>query len=172
MAAPPSAKLQNLSGDSIMNKKLSDDTDGLLALTQTLTHQQQGVNWITRKGLGIATVKLHIKGYVDSDSITHIDIQNIVAGRSSPTTELRQLDWQEREREAPIFSKVRMKALWIQLADVEDAFLKAGWKAEMNEGGFIESRVESIEGGWVQEQIWGFEGERRYVRRVFVEKKR
>ena len=44
----------------------------------------------------------------------------------------------------------------------------------MNEGGFIESRVESVEDGWVQEQIWGFEdfeGERRYVMRVFVEKK-
>lgn len=120
-----------------------------------MTHQQQGVNWITREDLSIATVKLHIKEHVDSDSITHTDIGNILAGRSSPTTELQQLDWQERERDAPIFAKVQTKTRWIQLADVEDAFLKAGGKAEMNEGGFIESRVESVEGGWCKSRFGG-----------------
>ena len=98
MAAPPTTTIANLTGTYIMvclrhppsfpprirayepyltssqSKTLSDPTDAVLAL--------QGVGWLKRKAINLATVTLSIKQYVDESGVTHVDIdQTATAAR-------------------------------------------------------------------------------------------
>ncbi|PBP16157.1 hypothetical protein BUE80_DR013039 [Diplocarpon rosae] len=171
MAAPAEQTLKDLSGQWVMNKTLSDDTDAVLAL--------QGVGWLTRKAIGLATVTLHVKQYVDESSITHVDIEQTATGGMKGTTELRILDWTDRSHNDYVFGNVTGKNRWSSLQDIDDAFLKDGWLegeeevAGPNREKHIESWVKNEEKGWTAQQIWGFatiEGKRYYARRVVVKK--
>jgi len=121
------------------------------------------------------TVTLYVKEYVDNSSITHIDIEQVGLAGIRGSTELRSLDWQERQRSDNVFGEVLGKSRWIAVRDVEDAYLREGWGEEMNrdDAMAMESNVKSVGNGWTAVQIWGFEqvdGERRYSRHVVVTK--
>lgn len=171
MAAPPTVTLKDLTGAWVMNKTLSDDTDAVLAL--------QGIGWLTRRAISWATITLHVKQYFDDKGITHIDIDQTVSGGINGTTELRELDWMEREHSDHLFGKLKGKSRWVELdnAEITDPFLKDGWEdgtpAGPNGEKFIQAWVVSEEKGWTADQIWGFavvDGARYYVRRVVVQK--
>jgi len=152
-------------------KTLSDDTDPVLAL--------QGIGWLTRKAIGLATVTLSIKQYTE-EGVTHIDIEQTATGGIKGTAELRTLDWSEREHSDHIFGNLKGKNRWCTL-DIckDDAFLKDGWLEgeEENSGPNGERHVQSYavneKSGWTGDQIWGFaivDGKRYYTRRVAVSK--
>ncbi|KAE9367748.1 hypothetical protein N431DRAFT_416569 [Stipitochalara longipes BDJ] len=173
MAAPPEVTLKDLTGEWVMNKTLSDDTDAVLAL--------QGINWWTRKAISFATVTLHTKQYTDDSSVTHIDIQQTATGGIKGTAELRELDWTERSHEDHIFGNLKGKSRWLTIdhPEITDGFLKEGWiegeeeNAGPNGERHIESAVVNEEKGWSAVQIWGFaiiDGTRYYTRRVVVTK--
>jgi len=171
MSAPGEITLRDLTGEWVMNKTLSDDTDAILAL--------QGIGWWTRKAISLATVTLHTKQYTTEDGHTHIDIEQTATGGIKGTTELRELDWQEREHEDHVFGKLKGRSRWLGLDGVEDPFLKDGWlEGDEEVSGpagekHIESWVANEEKGWTADQIWGFaiiDGKRYYVRRVVVTK--
>ncbi|CAL3964032.1 unnamed protein product [Diplocarpon coronariae] len=171
MAAPAEQTLKDLSGQWVMNKTLSDDTDAILAL--------QGIGWLTRKAIGLATVTLHAKQYVDDSSITHVDIEQTATGGMKGTTELRILDWTERLHNDHVFGNVCGKNRWSSFQEIDDAFLKDGWLegeeevAGPNGEKHIESWVKNEDKGWTAQQIWGFaiiDGKRYYARRVVVQK--
>ncbi|KAI9698383.1 MAG: hypothetical protein M1836_003963 [Candelina mexicana] len=165
MAAPDSINLKDLSGDWVMNKDLSDDTDYIL--------QMQGVSWFLRKAISLATITLHIKQYTTSDKLTHIDIDQTISGGVSGTTEKRTLDWTFREHSDRIFGKVKGKSQWAKLSEVDDDFLRKGWLDEVNETGVVRAYVESLDSTWTADQVWGFEeidGKRYYARHVVVRK--
>jgi len=171
MAAPPEITIKDLSGQWVMNKTLSDDTDAVLAL--------QGIGWFTRKAISLATVTLHVKQYTAEDSIVHIDIEQTATGGIKGTSEHRTLDWTERSHTDHIFGNLTGKTRFLSLSHPEltDSFLKDGWLEDAAEGEEGERHVESFvvnsEKGWSAVQIWGFaviEGARRYVRRVVVTK--
>jgi len=170
MAAPAEITLKDLSGQWVLNKSLSDDTDPVLAL--------QGIGWLTRKAIGLATVTLHVKQYSDA-GVTHIDIDQTATGGIKGTSENRTLDWTFREHEDHIFGHLKGKSRWVNLSDIQDDFLKQGWltgdeeKAGPNGELLVESYVENAEKGWTGNQIWGFsivDGERRYTRLVVITK--
>jgi hypothetical protein len=153
------------------NKTLSDDTDAVLSL--------QGIGWLTRKAISLATVTLHVKQYTDEAGNTHIDIDQTATGGIKGTTEKRELIWEFKEHDDHIFGKLKGKSRWLDLDAVEDPFLKDGWlEGEEEKGGpagelHVESYVENNEKGWTADQIWGFalvDGKRYYVRRVVVKK--
>ncbi|KIX07493.1 uncharacterized protein Z518_02146 [Rhinocladiella mackenziei CBS 650.93] len=174
MAAPPELSCTNLSGKFTLNKSLSDDVDSMLAL--------QGLSWLTRKAIGLATVVLTIREYTN-DGILHIDITSAASGLST-TQEDRILDWQERETKDKIFGTVNGQSrMWktgeFQMAgpgsDEDATFLRAeklkdGQTSKFLDDEHVQSFVTNIAGGdWSAEQNWGFEdinGERRYTRRV------
>lgn len=152
------------------SKSLSDDTDAVLAL--------QGVGWFTRKAIALATVTLHVKQYTGDDGIVHIDIEQTATGGIKGTTELRALDWVEREHTDHVFGVVRGKTRWIELdhPELDDDFLKEGWltgdeeKSGPNGERFVQSFADA-KNGWTGNQVWGFAmigSERRYTRRVVV----
>ncbi|CAG9954714.1 unnamed protein product [Clonostachys rosea f. rosea IK726] len=123
-----------------------------------------GIGYLTRKGIGLASVTLDVNEYeaapkppnTATEIFTHIDIEQTAAGLSS-THERRCVDDTWREHEDWLFGKVKGRTRWVG----EDG------------KNFILSEVESVGNGWTATQIWGFqkiEGERRYVRHVVVKK--
>lgn len=137
---------------------------------------QQGVNWATRKILRMMPVTIEIKQHTDDQGIERIDIENVIGGGATRTTEKRSLDWEQIESQNPTFGKLLSKSRFVELTSAareKESYVWQGWVEELNEAGLIFTRVESVEHGWVQEQVWGFAdvgGERRYTRRIVVEK--
>ncbi|CAL1695532.1 unnamed protein product [Somion occarium] len=166
MAAPAEMTTLDISGKYYMNKTLSDDTDEILRL--------QGVSWLTRKAIRMATLYLTIKHYTGDDSLEHIDIDQVLSGGLGATTELRVLNWEERSHEDYVFGPVVGKSRRIAIDDIENDWLREGWSDETKEHGAINSWVQSDtpKSGrtWIAEQIWGFENvndEKRYTRHVY-----
>ncbi len=147
----------------------------------------QGISWMTRKLLGMATLTLDVKQWEGPPSppseaagpATHIEIAQTLTGGLKGTTENRCLDWVFREHEDYMFGRVEGRSRWIAVADVDDAFLAAGWeegdaeRAGPNGETHLLSHVESRDNTWIARQIWGFQivdGARRYARNVVVTK--
>ncbi|KAJ4196530.1 Hypothetical protein NCS54_00062500 [Fusarium falciforme] len=170
MAAPAGKTITDLNGKWQLNKTLSDSSEPILAL--------QGIGYLTRKGINIATITLDINQYTappkppntSTDLFTHVDIVQSASGLTS-TKENRCLDETFREHSDWLFGNVKGSSKFVTLDEIDDDFLKQGWLPDQPK--FIRSYVESQGNGWIATQIWGFEeinGERRYVRHVLVTK--
>jgi len=171
MASPPEVTIKDLSGKWVMNKTLSDDTDKVLAL--------QGVGWWQRTAIGLATVYLSAKQYIDDSSISHIDIDQTATGGIKGTTENRTLDWNVRTHEDHIFGTIDGQSRWSTFQGIDDPYMKEGWlEFEEEKGGpngefHVENYAVNKERGWDTRQIWGFaiiDGARYYTRRIVVTK--
>ncbi|KAK2005091.1 hypothetical protein LX36DRAFT_2560 [Colletotrichum falcatum] len=179
MAAPATKTIADLSGKWVMNKTLSDSPEPALSL--------QGIGWMTRKAIGLATVTLTVKQYTapasppaqGTEPVTHIDIDQVATGGLKGTSEERCLDSEFREHSDWMFGSVRGQSMWMSLDEIEDEFLKKGWLGGEAEAvgpagkGYIYSHVESIDNGWTATQVWGFQtidGERRHARNILVQK--
>lgn len=170
----------HLTTPSPQNKGQSGVLEPVLAL--------QGIGWLTRKAVGLATFTLDIKhfnappappGEPSGGPVSHIEIDQLGTGGIKGTSEKRCLDSLYREHSDWLFGTVKGQSRWIDIAEVDDAFLKAGFlEGDEEKGGpngekHILSHVENEERGWTASQIWGFkivEGVRKYVRNVVVSK--
>lgn len=144
------------------NKSLSDSPDAGLAL--------QGIGWLTRKAIGLATVTLHIKEYEDDAKVTHCDISQTATGGVKGTTENRTFDNEWRDHSDWLFGKVKGRTQWIS-SPSDDAFLNSNWEEGSKE--WVYGYVESYDNGWTAAQTWGFQivnGERRYARNIVIAK--
>ena len=155
------------------SKTLSDPTDAVLTL--------QGIGWLKRKAIGLATVTLAIKQYKDEAGVDHVDIDQTATGGIKGTAETRVLDWVERTHEDHVFGLLQGKSRWLNNSGAEwdalDEFLKEDWLIEQagpNGEPFILNHAVNEAVGWVAIQVWGFaliNGIRYYTRRVIVSKK-
>ncbi|KAK3905275.1 hypothetical protein C8A05DRAFT_30915 [Staphylotrichum tortipilum] len=180
MAAPANKTIGDLSGKWVMNKAQSGSLEPCLAL--------QGVGWVTRKAVCLATMTLHVKQFVappsppadpSAPAVTHIEIEQTGTGGIKGTTEKRCLDYMFRDHSDYLFGHVKGQTKWLTPAEISDEFLKAGWlEGEAEAGGpngetHLISHVESYDRGWTATQIWGFklvDGVRKHVRNVLVAK--
>jgi len=181
MAAPANKTIGDLNGKWVMNKNLSTPIDSGLAL--------QGVGWMTRKVIGLATVTLEVKQFTAPPSppaepsgapATHIEIEQTITGGTRGTTEKRCADNEFREHSDWLFGHVKGQSRWIKTEEISDNFLKSGWlegeeeKTGPNGESHFLSHVESLDNGWTATQIWGFktdkDGKRRYARNVVIAK--
>ncbi|RAL17179.1 uncharacterized protein BO97DRAFT_358764 [Aspergillus homomorphus CBS 101889] len=114
MAAPAEVTIKNLSGEWTMNKSLSNPTDAILAL--------QGMSWLTRKALNLATITLHIDTYPDPEdsTITHINIDQTLTGGIKGTSEHRISDGQKREHTDHIFGHVQGQSRYFRGSSSSD----------------------------------------------------
>ncbi|SPN96699.1 uncharacterized protein DNG_00219 [Cephalotrichum gorgonifer] len=177
MAAPASKTINDLGGKWAMNYKLSDKPEEGLTL--------QGISWLTRKAISLATITLRVTvsqkppspPSTATEPVTHVDIEQIASGLTS-THEARCLDSVFRDHEDRIFGKVKGQSSFVSLDEIDDEFLRTGWlegEAERTAPGgkdHLLSHVESVN-GWTATQIWGFmeiEGERRYARNIVIKK--
>jgi hypothetical protein len=179
MAAPQSKNIGNLTGRWVMSKTQSTPVEPGLAL--------QGIGWMTRKMVGLATVTLNTMQYTGPPSppgegadVTHIEIEQTGTGGMKGSTEKRCLDMVFRDHSDWLFGSVRGQSKWIKAEEIDDAFLKSSdWlEGDEEKGGpngetHILSYVESYDNGWTATQIWGFQlvgGERKHVRHVVIAK--
>lgn len=167
---PPTTSTPQLTSHA-QNKALSDELDPVLVL--------QGVGWILRKAIGLATVTLHIKQYTDDAGITHVDIDQTATGGIKGTSESRQCDWIPREHEDYLFGKVQGKTRWITASEIGDDYQKEGFlEGEEENGGpegqrHVQGYVVNEKNKWDADQVWGFEvidGTRYHTRRIVVKK--
>jgi hypothetical protein len=166
----------------MQNKTLSDSPDPVLAL--------QGVGWLTRKAIGLATVTQHLKQSPttgeDGKPTTQIDIEQFATAGVKGSTEKRTLDWQYRGHTDWLFGTLQGRSRYNTLNAIleeskgkgieeEDAkYLAEGWLKETEEGEIVESFVDNDGAKWTGWQVWGFaeiNGERRMTRRFAIRRK-
>lgn len=157
--------------NTTQNKASSDETESVLAL--------QGIGWLKRKAIGLATITLTISEKV-VDGVTHIDISSTATGGIQGTAEHRELDWLERPHEDHVFGSLTGQNKWISNSgadwDALDDFQKEGWldeKVGPNGETHILSSATSKANGWTAIQLWGFtelNGLRYYTRKVVITK--
>ncbi|KAI0697123.1 hypothetical protein BC835DRAFT_1339158 [Cytidiella melzeri] len=165
MAVPPETTSLNLTGKYLLNKSLSDDTDGILTL--------QGVGWMTRKAISLASLYVTLDHKTVDGVETIINSQELTGGVGS-VTETRPLDWQDREVSDQLFGDVVTKSRRAKASDLEPAYLKEDWSDHSLQNGVINTvgHSDTPKSGktWIAEQVWDIQnvnGERRYVKRVF-----
>lgn len=103
----------------------------------------QGVGWLKRTAIGAGTVTLAIKHYKSEDGVECIDIDQTLSGGIEGTQEKRIADWNEREKEDGLFGHVIGKSRRLNVEDLDDEFLKAGWTEDTVANGVLESYVSS-----------------------------
>jgi hypothetical protein len=75
--------------------------------TQLLTLSQQGVSWIFRKGISLASPKFILSRSTNEDGFAVVNIN--VGGVGSGATETRVLNWTPIEGKNPLFGKTQSK---------------------------------------------------------------
>ncbi|KAF8213206.1 hypothetical protein K438DRAFT_1706868 [Mycena galopus ATCC 62051] len=165
MAVPASFTILDLSGKFVMNKSLSDDPDPILA--------GQGMSWVTRKIIKVATVTLAIKHDKNEEGVERIVIDQTLTGGIPGSKEERTLSWTERHTSDPLFGAVVGRSKRCQVSELEEEFLKKNWTADTVEHGVVLSWVESdtpvSKKTWSASQTWGIqeiEGQRRHARNI------
>ncbi|RFU33280.1 hypothetical protein B7463_g3070, partial [Scytalidium lignicola] len=179
MAAPKEITVENLTGEYVLDKSLSDSMDELFAL--------QGIPWMVRKAMGLGTPNLSIKEYVDESDTTHIDIV-LVATAGIKGEDKRVLDWNKVAKKDGMFGDVEGQSrlyTMFEMAGSEDEgdekFLSGKILADGNPSSWLEditgkhvqSYVVSQKNEWTAEQTWGFEeirAVRYHTRRIVVRK--
>ncbi|KIA76015.1 hypothetical protein HK57_00632 [Aspergillus ustus] len=179
MAAPAEMTVATLAGQFVPNKSLSDDADSSLAL--------QGVSWILRKGISLASPKFILTQSTNENGVAVVNIS--VGGVGSGATETRVLDWEPVDGKNPLFGKTQTRSRLYKSAlersethsDEDYAFLNgtatkdgapSSW-AEDASGQNLQCVIVNDEAGWTMEQVWGFEeidGKRYHTRRSVVRK--
>ncbi|KAJ6264632.1 hypothetical protein Dda_0781 [Drechslerella dactyloides] len=158
MAAPADKTAADMTGSYVMNRTLSGDTDKILSL--------QGVGWLLRKSLGLATVTINLTHKASDDVI---NIHSVAAGVISTNEDLH-LDGKAYERtKDKVWGNFQVTAQKKQLSEIDDEQLREGWAGDE----VIEVVADNKESKWTALQIWGFtdyevngKKERRYFRRV------
>lgn len=161
----------------IQSKKLSDSFEEALAL--------QGIPWILRKLVGLATLSMYVTQVVDDSglkTITFDQTASVAIGGVKGETEVRVLDWREELNTSMVFGTTSHRSRLINLKTALDQyekhlhpFLTEGFLEEGLVG--ADNNVYDIVvhpiNGWVIEQVWGFgivNGERLFIRKTLVTK--
>jgi hypothetical protein len=103
----------------------------------------QGVSWITRKAISLATISLGIRHFKDDDGVEHISINQTLSGGIKGTTESRVLNWTFRPHEDYIFGAVRGRSRRIKVEDIEVPYLQKDWLPDTLNHGAIQAYAES-----------------------------
>ncbi|KAF2084552.1 hypothetical protein K490DRAFT_68671 [Saccharata proteae CBS 121410] len=162
MAAPSTVTIENLTGKWGLNKALSDNMEPALNI--------QGVNWLVRKAVTKINVTMALSQHTDPSTGTSvIDIEQ--KGLGSTSTEQRVIDNETRTSTHSLLGTKQDKCSWVKPSDIGDEYLKSGFEAGTSK--LMEVHTESVDNGWMSDQIGGFEvidGERRYVGRAVFKK--
>ena len=146
----------------------------------------QGIGWLTRKGLGAATITQHLRQTTttgeDGTPTTEIVIEQLLSGGFKGNVEKRILNWSPGSHTDWLFGTIETKNRYSTLAKVKEEnngqsadadFMVDGWLKETEEGEIVEGYAVNEKQGWTAWQIWGFAdigGERKLTRKFVVKK--
>lgn len=185
MAAPANKTIGDLGGTWVMSKTLSDSVEPGLAL--------QGIGFLMRKAIGLATVTLRVKQYTGpaSDPVAnpgdfvHIDIDQTATGGIKGTSEHRCVNGEVRDHTDWLFGTVSGWSVWADKPEAHEgaaAFGETLWQNWLEDGAektgpdgvcHLLSVAINEKAGWSAAQTWGFQmigAERRYCRNVVIMK--
>jgi len=103
----------------------------------------QGISWLTRKAIALATVTLGVRHYKDDNNVEHIDAKPKITGGIPGKPENRTLDWTLREDNDGLFGPMLGKFRRVQLDEIDNEFLRNGWLPDTMEHGAINLYAES-----------------------------
>lgn len=112
----------------------------------------QGVSWLLRQAIILATISLHTT-HTEANGSTVITIQNVANGGIKGTTEVRHLDWQPTEHQDYIWGHVRGSCGYKLMQDVADARLQVGWLDETRLGECIQNDVMAVDESWQSSMV-------------------
>ncbi|KAM3445572.1 hypothetical protein NHJ13734_000273 [Beauveria thailandica] len=162
MAAPADKTVLDLNGNWIMNAKLSDSSDAVL--------KAQGVNWLMRKVITMATVTLIVTQTRDASGNVLLDIENKPSGGMPGAVEKRVLNWEPVELNHTLFGNIRGRSRVVRVGELDDEWLRGGWEEGTDE--VLHFKTEHMDSkGVVTQQVLGFvrvDGVRYQARRVLV----
>lgn len=119
----------------------------------------QGIGWLKRKAIALATITIFLKHYKDDTGVEHIDIEQTMTGGIPASNENRTLDWTPREVEDKTFGHVIGKSRRTNVDDLDIDFLKKGWTSDTLTHGLVQSYVESNTPksgiSWIGNQVCG-----------------
>ena len=158
------------------NAQLSDSLDPVFTL--------QGISWLLRKIVSLATITMYAKQEVDDDGVAVITLDLRATGGIKAETEVRKLDWKEVTSKSGFFGTSRHRSRWIDIKGQTqsgyggplDTYLIEGWLEEPTEKAGednLQDFVVNEKNGWSVEQIWGFatiDGKRYHMRKTLVKK--
>ena len=144
----------------------------------------QGINWLIRKVVSLATVTMRVTEFIDDDKTTHIRIEQTATGGIKGETEIRKLDWSVVPHVSGVFGEMSNRSRWTSIGSSAESgdggslhpWLTEGWLEEDANGDgkeHIQNWVVNERMGWTAEQIWGFailDGKRYQVRKFLVKK--
>ena len=143
--------LQDLAGKYHMSPTKTSDVSQVLKL--------QGFNTLIASTVSKAPVDLHIT----QENSNEVEIKQTTTASIPAITEHWIHDWEWREFKDAFLGKVRSRSRWTTPNGVDDDYLREGLKGDED---VVEAEVESLGNGWNAWQIWCFEGEGEFVRRV------
>jgi hypothetical protein len=120
----------------------------------------QGLPWVLRKTIALATVTLHVKQYTsDSDEKVHIDIDQFVTGGINAGPENRTLDWVEHGKKDYIFGDVKGRNRFVRAGEIgqgegaeEVMWLAEGWD-DGKDGLRVQGYSWNEKEGWTANQV-------------------
>jgi hypothetical protein len=132
------------------NKILSDDTDRILQL--------QGIRWLARTAISMASMAFEIKHQIDDDGVEHLDLDEYaINGGIAATKEHRTLSWSAAEHDDIAFGPMIIKSRRCQAEEIKEDFLTMGWTDETYEHGLIQalitSNTEKSGLGWTTNEV-------------------
>ncbi|KAJ5092995.1 hypothetical protein N7456_008856 [Penicillium angulare] len=178
MAAPLSKDVTNLTGTWHLNRKLSDDPESLFAM--------QGVPWITRKALRLASLSLQMTQSVSmfdasSDStsdgtntssdddgfVTMLHVRQVVSPGSFNSDSSCPVNGQEQHMSVPIFGDIKMSLRYMKASDIKDEVLRQRYEDGCPTKMVIDEDAFNPKMGWTAHVLWGFENinGKRYLTR-------
>ncbi|KAJ5287935.1 hypothetical protein N7478_003621 [Penicillium angulare] len=178
MAAPLSKDVTNLTGTWRLNRKLSDDPEGLLAL--------QGVPWITRKALRLASLSLQMTQSVsmsdassdgtsdgtntssdDDGFVTMLHVRQTVSPGSFNSDSSCPVNGQEQKLSLPIFGDIKMSLRYMNTSGIKDEVIRQQYEDGCPTKTVIDEDAVNLKMGWTAHVLWGFEiiNGKRYLTR-------
>ncbi|KAK2732819.1 hypothetical protein FQN55_003920 [Onygenales sp. PD_40] len=132
MAAPAEATILNLNGSWLMDKTDSADPDEIFKL--------QGMSWLTRKAISIASVTLKFT-QTTVDGVVHVNVDQVLTGGIKGTTETRTLDWAESPHQDHIFGSVIGQNRFVKAAPGPDGKSRPAVEVQTRVGGAEDESV-------------------------------
>jgi hypothetical protein len=118
------------------NRILSDDTDKILQL--------QGIRWVARTAISMASITFEIKHQKDDDGVEHLVLDEYsMNGGIAATREHRTLSWSAMEHDDIVFGSMITKSRRCQAEDIKEGFLTMGWTDETYKHGLIQALITS-----------------------------
>lgn len=81
--------------------------------------------------------------HIKEDGVEKITVDQVLSGGVGSSTEVRILDWEEREHDDKLFGPLLTRTERVKPQDLKNEHLKQGWEAAVQEAGVVHTSGQS-----------------------------